>query len=466
MPNMHYEISQNSDLIFNHLTETGDTVMFIRGYDDDTKTQYVNVVASEQGRRTLACGSTIQRYPYNVQLVSFCESQSLFAILGDDKLSFAKFEGGARLRTTNKSCDLRELYWWNCLENKAFQAMFIQEINKNIFVWFIDAEGVVRAYDYDANSWDADKQFALDQRYASYILSPAVPFLVAFKPQFKEDCTLTPGYEDNANAQMDAQSTEVDEQKEECASSNGQSKDNDKGEEDDASNLQSKQDDAIDTPEIDTTIDTDTHSNPQSDEPSSPVGADPPKQPQKPSKTPTGRIQLHAWLLSGKKKLKYKIHTKSKTGYETDHDPELKEDNRDNLDVADNVLLPETFTIDVIKLNRLNIQQTTTKTAVLLTAITDDNTLLYHPLQVQVSDSKLRINKCKTSKGIRKTTKMDYMEYMVEKFGSRAAVCYPPSAKLSFHTTYIMKDECKDALNLCDQIAAKIQKSLYEKESK
>eukprot|EP01083_Nonionella_stella_P187387 688418_1 len=141
MPNMHYEISQNSDLIFNHLTETGDTVMFIRGYDDDTKTQYVSVVASEQGRRTLACGSTIQRYPYNVQLVSFCESQSLFAILGDDKLSFAKFEGGARLRTTNKSCDLRELYWWNCLENKAFQAMFIQEINKNIFVWFIDAEG-------------------------------------------------------------------------------------------------------------------------------------------------------------------------------------------------------------------------------------------------------------------------------------------------------------------------------------
>eukprot|EP01083_Nonionella_stella_P119976 359034_1 len=399
MKNMHYEMPRTSDLIFDHMMENGDTIMFIRGHEEDTKTQYVDVVASEPGRRTLHDGSKIKRFARNVQLVSYCESQSLFAILFDGQLAFAKFEGGLRLTFTSKSSDLTEYNWWNCLGNRQFEAMFIQEIDKNIFVWFIDQEGVVRAYDYDANSWDADKQFALDQRYTSYILSPAVPFLVAFKPQFKEDCTLTPGYEDNANAQMDAQSTEVDEQKEECASSNGQFKDNDKGEEDDASNLQSKQDDAIDTPEIDTTIDTDTHSNPQSDEPSSPVGADPPKQPQKPSKTPTGRIQLHAWLLSGKKKLKYKIHTKSKTGYETDHDPELKEDNRDNLDVADNVLLPEAFTIDVIKLNRLNIQQTTTKTAVLLTAITDDNTLLYHTLQVQVSDSKLRINKCKTSKG-------------------------------------------------------------------
>eukprot|EP01083_Nonionella_stella_P132527 402952_1 len=173
MKNMNYEMPQDCDLIFHRMMDNGDTVMFVRGQDEDTQQQYVHVVASEPGRRTLNYGSKIKRFPRNVQLVSYCESQSLFAILFDDQLAFAKFEGGARLRFTNKNSDLRELYWWNCLENKQFQAMFIQEIDKNIFVWFIDAEGVVRAYDYDANSWDADKQFALDQRYTSYILSPA-----------------------------------------------------------------------------------------------------------------------------------------------------------------------------------------------------------------------------------------------------------------------------------------------------
>eukprot|EP01083_Nonionella_stella_P205504 748292_1 len=455
MKNMHYEMPRTSDLIFDHMMENGDTIMFIRGHDDDTKTQYVDVVASLPGQRTLQIGQRIKRFPRNVQLVSYCESQSLFAILFDDQLAFAKFEGGIRLTFTNKNSDLTELYWWNCLENKAFQAMFIQEIDKNIFVWFIDAEGVVRAYDYDANSWDSDKEFDLDQKYESYILSPAAPFLVAFKPQFKEDCLITRGGDE------DAQPIEKD------TSSNAQSKDdiND----DNKANEQSE--DATD-PDA-TKVPTD--SNTPLDDPSSTVDDAPqcnapdddetaPRAVK--SKTPTGRIQLHAWLLSGKKKLEYKIHTKSTTGYETDHDPVMDEDNRDDLDVADNVLLPESFTIDMIKLNQLNIQHTTTKNAVLLTAITRDNTLLYHPLQVQVSDSKLKINKGKTTKGIRKTTKLDYMEYMVEKFGSRAAVCYPPSSKLLFHTTYIMKDECKDALNLCDQIAAKIQKSLYEKESK
>eukprot|EP01083_Nonionella_stella_P205503 748291_1 len=455
MKNMHYEMPRTSDLIFDHMMENGDTIMFIRGHEEDTKTQYVDVVASEPGRRTLHDGSKIKRFARNVQLVSYCESQSLFAILFDGQLAFAKFEGGLRLTFTSKSSDLTEYNWWNCLGNRQFEAMFIQEIDKNIFVWFIDAEGVVRAYDYDANSWDSDKEFDLDQKYESYILSPAAPFLVAFKPQFKEDCLITRGGDE------DAQPIEKD------TSSNAQSKDdiND----DNKANEQSE--DATD-PDA-TKVPTD--SNTPLDDPSSTVDDAPqcnapdddetaPRAVK--SKTPTGRIQLHAWLLSGKKKLEYKIHTKSTTGYETDHDPVMDEDNRDDLDVADNVLLPESFTIDMIKLNQLNIQHTTTKNAVLLTAITRDNTLLYHPLQVQVSDSKLKINKGKTTKGIRKTTKLDYMEYMVEKFGSRAAVCYPPSSKLLFHTTYIMKDECKDALNLCDQIAAKIQKSLYEKESK
>eukprot|EP01083_Nonionella_stella_P065680 172290_1 len=34
MKNMHYEMPQNSDLIFDHMMENGDTIMFIRGHDD------------------------------------------------------------------------------------------------------------------------------------------------------------------------------------------------------------------------------------------------------------------------------------------------------------------------------------------------------------------------------------------------------------------------------------------------
>eukprot|EP01083_Nonionella_stella_P271509 920052_1 len=100
MKNMHYEIPQNSDLIFHQMMRNGDTVMFIRGHDDDTKKQYVDVVASYPGQRTLQKGSKINHYPRNVQLVSYCESQSLFAILFDDQLAFAKFEGGIRLTFT------------------------------------------------------------------------------------------------------------------------------------------------------------------------------------------------------------------------------------------------------------------------------------------------------------------------------------------------------------------------------
>merc|ERR1719334_2940770 len=67
---------------------------------------------------------------------------------------------------------------------------------------------------------------------------------------------------------------------------------------------------------------------------------------------------------------------------------------------------------------------------------------------------------------IRKITKLDYMEYMVEKFGSRAAIYFPEEETLKLHTTYIMKDRCKNALNQCNQISETIMRSLERKEKK
>eukprot|EP01083_Nonionella_stella_P236833 831378_1 len=134
--------------------------------------------------------------------------------------------------------------------------------------------------------------------------------------------------------------------------------------------------------------------------------------------------------------------------------------------MADNVLLPDTFTMGNVQLNRLVIKKTTKADTLLLCAITSKNQLLLHSLHIQVSDQKLRVHTQKKTHGVRKITKLDYMEYMIEKFGSRAAIYYPEDDKLCLHTTYIMKEQAQNAMKLCEQISEKICKSLEDKEKK
>eukprot|EP01084_Bolivina_argentea_P201909 345053_1 len=156
-------------------------------------------------------------------------------------------------------------------------------------------------------------------------------------------------------------------------------------------------------------------------------------------KTLTGRIQIHTYLLSEQRKLNYKIHKNSLTGYETKNEPELNDTNKDELNSTNNILLPKLFSMDTINLNQLFIQTTQKKDAFLLCTISNENKLLFHPLRIQVSDQRLKILKRIENSTERRITKLDYMEYMVEKFGSRAAIYWPSDGKLYFHTTYIMK---------------------------
>eukprot|EP01084_Bolivina_argentea_P023053 42926_1 len=100
-----------------------------------------------------------------------------------------------------------------------------------------------------------------------------------------------------------------------------------------------------------------------------------------PSKTSTGRIQLHAFSLIERKKLTYKMHSKSLTGYETGNEPQMNEDNKDILDMVDNVLLPKIFDMDKIQLNRLMMKKI--KDTPVLCTITSDNQLLLHSLHIQ-----------------------------------------------------------------------------------
>ena len=83
-----------------------------------------------------------------------------------------------------------------------------------------------------------------------------------------------------------------------------------------------------------------------------------------------------------------------------------------------------------------------------------------------MSDEKLRIHNLKKKSVRSKIIKLYYMEYMMEKFGSKAAIHYPNDGKSCLHTTYIITDECKDSKDLCNQISEKICKSLYDKEKK
>eukprot|EP01084_Bolivina_argentea_P314320 544426_1 len=171
MKNMQYEMKQNDKLMLHHVMDNGDTIMVISSQMEETKSNYTDIVVSI--RRTLTCGQKIKRLKRNIQLVAYCESQNLFAILGDNRLAFAVLQEGIRVTFTNKASDLRDLHWYNKLksQNKGFKAMLMHEVDKNVFIWLIDENNIVRAYDYDANSWDNAKEFKLDQTYDSYLLS-------------------------------------------------------------------------------------------------------------------------------------------------------------------------------------------------------------------------------------------------------------------------------------------------------
>eukprot|EP01084_Bolivina_argentea_P104321 186803_1 len=151
------------------------------------------------------------------------------------------------------------------------------------------------------------------------------------------------------------------------------------------------------------------------------------------------------------------------TGYEND-------DNK--MEEVDHVLLPKEFSYKNIKLNQIKIQQTEQdiETELLLCAMDKSNqhthNLIYHLLHVQTPQSKLHQTKQQQTGRQRYITKIDYLEYMMQKFGSRAAMLVPTDSKLVLHTTYILMDECKNAANLCNSIVKKIIDSLYKSEKK
>eukprot|EP01083_Nonionella_stella_P124200 374884_1 len=154
--------------------------------------------------------------------------------------------------------------------------------------------------------------------------------------------------------------------------------------------------------------------------------------------TPTGRIQLHAFILKEPfKKLEYKLTKTSMTGYEQF---QYKKDTSESPSVVDNVLLPEAFRSNEINLvqNRLKIKKHENDD-VLLCGITRMGKLICHKLHIQTAEATMKIKQRKISQK-RKITKIDYMEYMIEKFGSRAAIHHPEDDTLSLHTTYILKE--------------------------
>eukprot|EP01084_Bolivina_argentea_P312020 540159_1 len=85
---------------------------------------------------------------------------------------------------------------------------------------------------------------------------------------------------------------------------------------------------------------------------------------------------------------------------------------------------------------------------------------------IQTSESKLHQGKQQQKTKERTITKLDYLEYSVQKFGSRAAIFHPPKGKLHLNTTYILQDECKNSSELCNSVARKIKHSLFQSEKK
>eukprot|EP01084_Bolivina_argentea_P258462 435735_1 len=319
MKNMSFEMLQSQTLIFHQMiAKSGDMIMFIREDDDEMKTSQTKIIASRSRVLRMYQEPLVILKAKRVEMVAYCEAQKLFAILMHGRLAFCKFQDQTRISFTKTQSELELLTWWD--KNLKFKAMLVEEVNKNMYVWLIDEYNVVRAFDYDSGSWDTAKTFKLDQDYQSYQLSPTGSFLIAFKHQYKKDTQHIKKITNEAN----------DEKKDDA------SKDN------------------VTKPSTKKTKRKRLNKR---------------KKSIKKKKIPTGRIELHTYLLSEKdkekKKLKYAVHKSSTTGYEHGDEKELKENDESSkigFQIVDNVLLPETFNTNAhVKIDRLHIMETNTK---------------------------------------------------------------------------------------------------------
>ena len=174
MRNAEFEMLQTDKLLLHAMMDNGETILFIRHDEYDPNG---NVIDSNT--KVYASSSRILRKEQKplkvikriVHLVAYCEAQKLLAILAEDRLVFCIYQEGGWLSTSNKRCDLPGM---------RFKAMLIGE---SAWVWLIDEHNIVRAFDYDAESWDTAKQFDLEQDFESYQLTPMGYFLIALKPQ-------------------------------------------------------------------------------------------------------------------------------------------------------------------------------------------------------------------------------------------------------------------------------------------
>eukprot|EP01084_Bolivina_argentea_P168209 291761_1 len=155
MKNMQYKIPQTDKLLYHEMMANGETIMFIRTDMelDDSKqeiSQSETKVVASASRSLMIAQKPIITIKRKVKLVSYCESQKLFAILFEEQLTFAVYQQG-RLDFTNKVNQLQDSAWWK--KDADYGALLIQEVNKNIIVWLIDENNVVRAYEYDTGEW-------------------------------------------------------------------------------------------------------------------------------------------------------------------------------------------------------------------------------------------------------------------------------------------------------------------------
>eukprot|EP01084_Bolivina_argentea_P306399 529461_1 len=273
----------------------------------------------------------------------------------------------------------------------TFKALLIDEIDKNIFVWLIDEHNVVRAYDYDVGSWDAAKEFKLDQEYDSYQLLPgASSFLLAFKRQYKQeeveekkeqppptpieiavtdllnDCsTLILCSGDDTITKTDTQCIaklqftdpkgkqwfiiadiiiDASNKQETLQNLIIKEKENENNElKIEIINFEKIYNKMITLPEFANVI---CPPKPQ------PKPVPPPK---KPEKKITGRIELHTFLLLEKKKLEYEVHKNSFTGYETGNELELVDKKDDDDEDEKKIILRDTNEMDITETPNANI---------------------------------------------------------------------------------------------------------------
>ena len=346
MKNMRFQMAPSSELIFHCMMGNGDTVLFIREYNEKEKSTCTKIYSSKS--RVLSAkeeNALMEIKAQRVHLVAYCESKRLFAILMENMITFCVYQDGGRMSWLSVQCHFADAKWWNA--EMQFKALFVEEIDRHIRVWLIDKKNVVRAFVEDLG-WDQSKQFELDQDYASFQMLPIGSFLVALKP----------------------------------------------------------------------------------------------------SQIEKGRIELHCFILPEHRKLEYETGTEEKK--------------------EQSVILPERFsTIDnYVDCTRIYVMQSSTIMDFLVGTVASNGELLYHPMTVKVSTAQMHLQRTEQRKDKQPITKLDYLEYMVEKFGSRAAIYYPRDRKLAFHSTFLLEDKCKDAKAICDSVCETVQTSLEVKEMK